>query len=65
MLEKKTTETFQWPRQIILFFPLDDDVLELYVRLHCSYDYGNRELYYVYAYLVDMFFSLYDTPFEE
>jgi hypothetical protein len=31
-MEKKTTETFQWPKLIILFFPLDDGELELYVH---------------------------------
>lgn len=51
----------QWPKLIILFFPLDDDEQEPYVHLLNSYDCGNRELYYVYDYLVDMFFSLYDT----
>ena len=46
---------------IILFFLFGDGGQAPYVRSLCSYERGNRELYYVYVYLVGTFFS-YMTP---
>lgn len=40
-----------------LFFLCVDELQELYVRFLSSFLHGNRELYYVYVYLVGMYVS--------
>ena len=45
-----------------LFFLYDDELLEFCVRFSCSFFHGNRELYYVYVYLVGKYVSSFKTP---
>lgn len=58
--EKKTTDSFQWPMRIELFFLYDDGVQELYVHLQSSCVNGSRVLFCAYDYLVETcVYSLY------
>jgi hypothetical protein len=54
---KKTTDIFQWPMQIILFFLFDGGVLILYARFSYSYAHENRVPFFFCGYLAGMFFS--------
>lgn len=54
---EKTTDIFQWPMQILLFFLFDGGELKLYGRFLYSYACGNHVLFSVCDYSVEMYVS--------